>query len=134
MDARNEATKPGLDRLNAMFAWWGIPSANGNGQFGMQFKRFQAFTSDLGKVYGDAYSKQMGTLLDANGRIATSLQEFIRCRQPPDLLAAELNVLATVLEQASLQAKTSVELLQQVQDRCSAMAREVAEDLRQQAP
>jgi hypothetical protein len=132
MDARNESINPGLDRLNAMFVWWGIPNTNGNGQFG-QFKRFQAFTNDLGKVCSEAYSRQMGSLLDANGRIASSLQEFARCRQPPDVVAAELSVLATVLEQASLQAKASVELLQQVQDRCSAMAREVAEDLRQQA-
>jgi hypothetical protein len=74
----------------------------------------------------------MGTLLGANERIARSLQEFLRCRQPQDLIAAESNVLATILEEASQQAKTWVELTQKVRDCCAAAAREAAEGIRSQ--
>lgn len=132
MSTKDESITTGLDRLNATFAWWGVPGASGNGQIDGQMKRFQALTSDLQKVYGDAYSKQMGTLLGANERIARSLQEFLRCRQPQDLIAAEANVLATILQETSLQAKTWVELTQKVQDCCAAAAREAAVGLRNQ--
>lgn len=133
MSSKDENITMGLDRLNALFAWWGVPAANGNGQIDGQMKRFQAFTSDLQKTYSEAYSRQMSALFAANERIAGSLQEFLRCRQPQDVIAAESNVLATIMEGASLQAKTWVELTQKVQDCCTAMAREAADEIRQQA-
>jgi hypothetical protein len=39
-----------------IFAWWGLPQASGDGGIDGQLKRFQAFTTDLQKAYGDAYS------------------------------------------------------------------------------
>ena len=132
MSTKDETITTALDRLNATFVWWGVPGTSGNGQIDGQMKRLQAFTSDLQKAYGDAYTKQMSTLLGANERIARSLQEFLRCRQPQDLIAAEANVLATVLEETSQQAKTWVELTQKVQDCCAAAAREAADGIRSQ--
>lgn len=133
MSAKDENITTGFDRLNALFAWWGVPGANGNDQIVGQLKRFQALTSDLQKAYGEAYSDQMGTLLGANERIAGSLQEFLRCRQPLDVIAAQSNVLATILEEVSLQAKTWSDLTQKVQDCCSAMAGDAAGGIRKQA-
>ena len=137
MSAKDENITMGLDRLNAMFAWWGVPGANGStangmGQIDGQMKRFQSFTSDLQKAYTDAYSNQMGTLLGANERIARSFQEILGCRQPQDVIAAESKVFATILEEASLQAKTWIELTQKVQDYCAAMARDTATNVRTQ--
>jgi hypothetical protein len=42
MSAKDETITTGLDRLNATFAWWGVPGASGNGQLDGQMKRFQA--------------------------------------------------------------------------------------------
>jgi hypothetical protein len=49
------------------------------------------------------------------------------------VIAVESNVLATFLEQTSLQAKTWVELTQRLQDYFGAMARETAGEFRKQA-
>ena len=130
MNAKDENITTAVDRLNALFAWWGVPAATGNGQIDGQMKRFRAFTYDLQRAYGEAYSHQLGALFSANERTARSLQEFLRCRQPQDVIAAESNVVATLLEEASQQTKTWIEVTQKVQDCCAAMAREAAADLR----
>jgi hypothetical protein len=133
MSEKDGNASMGLDRLNAVLAWWGIPNANINGQIDDQMKRLQTFASGLQKACGEAYSDQMRAPLSANERIATSLQELLRCRQPKDVIAAESIVLATILESASLQAKTWVQFTQKVQDCCAAMAREAADEIRKEA-
>lgn len=133
MTVKHENITTGLDRLNAWFAGWGVPTGNGGSAIDGQMKRFQAFASDLQKAYGETYSRQINALLTTNQRIAGSLQEFIHCRQPQDVIAAESTVLATMLEAASLQAETWIELAQKLQDCCAAMAREAAEDIHKQA-
>lgn len=133
MSAKDENMTMGLDRVNALFAWWGVPAATANGGLDRQMKCCQVFASDLQKAYGDAYSRQMQALFATNERITGSLQEFLRCRQPQDVLATESQILATVLEGTSSQAQIWVELTQKVQECCAAMAREAAEELRQPA-
>ncbi len=134
MATKNETTSPGLDRVNAMFAWWGLPEANSAGSLDGQFKRFQAFTSDLQKAFGDTYGEQMSapSLLAANERIGRSLLEFLKCRRPQDVIAAESSVLAAILEETSLQTKTWLELSQRVQEYSATMAREMADEIRRQ--
>ena len=132
MNAKDDNIMMGLDRLNALFAWWGVPTAGGNGNIDGQMKRFQVFASDLQRTYGEAYSHQMEALFTANQRLVSSLQELARCRQPQDVIAAESDILATLLEGAALQAKTWAELTQKVQDCCAAMARETASEVRKQ--
>ena len=131
MSAKDESITMELERLNALFAWWGVPLGSANGQIDGQMKRIQAFTSDLQKTYGEAYSRQMSALVAANERIAGSLQEFLRCRQPQDLVAAESHLVATIMEGASQQATAWVELTQKVQDCYAAMARAMADEIRQ---
>ena len=132
MATKNE-TPVGFDRVNAVFAWWGLSGADNTGKLDGQFKRFQAFTSDLQKAYGETYSAQMSTLLGANERIGRSLLEFVQCRRPQDVIAAESSVMAAILEETSLQTKTWLDLSQKVQDYCATMARETAGEIRQQA-
>lgn len=133
MNTKDSNITMGFDRLNALFAWWGVPSSNGNGNIETQMKRFQTFASDLQKTYGEAYSQHMQALFTVNERLAGSLQELMRCRQPQDVIAAESNILATLVEGASLQAKTWVELTQKVQDCCATMAHEAAAEVGRQA-
>ena len=114
----------GLNRLNALFTWWGVPNSDGNGDIDTQMKRLQACASDLQKSYSDAYGRQMHALFAANERLAGSLQELVRCRNPRDIIAAELNILATLLEGALVQTKAWVELTKKVQGCCAAMTRD----------
>lgn len=132
MANKNEASI-GLDRLNAVFAWWGLSDVNSAGNVESQFKRFQALTTDLQKSFGDTYSAQVGSLLGANERIGRSLLEFLQCRRPQDVIAAESRLLAAILEETSRQTKTWLELSQKVQECCATMARETADEIRQQA-
>lgn len=133
MTEKNETASLGLDRMNAVFAWWGLSDGDSAGKLDGHFKRFGTFTSDLQKVFGDTYGAQMRTLLGVNERIGRSFQEFLKCRQPQDVIAAEASVLASILEETSLQAKTWLELSQKVQECCAAMARESADAVRQKA-
>lgn len=123
----------GFDRMNAVFAWWGLSGADNTGKLDGQCKRFQALTSDLQKAYGETYSAQMSALLSANERIGRSLLEFVQCRRPQDVVAAESSVMAAILEETSLQTKTWLELSEKVQEYCANMARETAGEIRQQA-
>ena len=104
------ATKNGppisLDRMNAVLAWWGLSGTDGAGKLDGQFKRFQVFTSDLQKAYGETYGAQMSAFLGANARIGRSLLELIQCRQPQDVIAAESSVIAAIFDEAWLQMKT----------------------------
>jgi hypothetical protein len=45
----------GLNRLNALFTWWGVSNSYRNGDIDTPMKRLQACASDLQKSYGDAY-------------------------------------------------------------------------------
>jgi hypothetical protein len=137
MKENTMATKNGppisLDRMNAVLAWWGLSGTDGAGKLDGQFKRFQVFTSDLQKAYGETYGAQMSAFLGANARIGRSLLELIQCRQPQDVIAAESSVMAAILDEAWLQMKTWLELSQRVQEYCVTMARETADEIRQQA-
>jgi hypothetical protein len=132
MDAKDNVLTTGIDRLNALTAWWGIPAA-GNGAVDRQMKRFQQFASDLQKTCADAYSGEMNALFSSNDHLGRSFQELLQCRRPQDVMAAESEILATLLEGATLQTRRWAELTQKLQECCAAMVREAAVDLRQQA-
>ena len=87
-------------------------------------KRLQDFATDLQKTYSEAYNQQIQAILTTNERLADSLQEFSHCRQSHDLVAAETNVLATLFEGVSLQAKTLFEQTQKIEDCYAAIARD----------
>lgn len=121
MAAKTDRTAE-LDRLNALLVWWGIPVANDTGCANGQMKRFQVFASNLQRAYGDEYWRQTGELFTANQRLVLSLQEFLRCRQPQELIAVELDIWMTVLERVAQEAKAWTELTRKVQDCCAVLA------------
>jgi hypothetical protein len=133
MDAKESSLTSGFERLNGLMAWWGVPAVNANGALDRQIKRLQQFAADFQKTCTDAYSGEMSAVLNSNERLGRSFLEFARCRQPSEALAAESEILATLLEGASLQAKRWAELAQKLQECCAAVARDAAADLRQQA-
>ncbi len=133
MDAKDNVLTTGVERLNALIAWWGVPAANGNGAMDGQMKRFQQFVSDLQKTSSDAYSGEMKALFNSNDRLGRSVQELFQCRRPQEVLAVESDILASFLEGASLQARRWTELTQKLQECCADMARDAAANLREQA-
>ncbi|MBA3516916.1 MAG: hypothetical protein H0T75_04580 [Rhizobiales bacterium] len=134
MNAKDDGLTAGVQRLNALLGWWGVPMAGGNGTIDRRMKRFQQFASDLQSACGDAYGGQMDVLCASNDRIARSFQDLLRSRQPQEAMAAELGILATFLESASRQARGWAELTEKLQTCCVAVAQDAAEDLRRRAP
>jgi hypothetical protein len=124
MDEKTARIMAGVDRLNGLLAWWGMAGSEGNLRFEGQIKRFQQFAADLQKAYGEAYRQQVEALSAANERLVRSLQGLLLSRKPDELMAAESEILATLLEGASLQAQTWAELGQRVQECCLALASE----------
>jgi hypothetical protein len=134
MNSKDNSAVMGLDRLNALFAWWGIPKSSGNGTIETQMKRFQTFAADLQKTFGDTYSQQMRTLFASNEQLGRSLQELVRCRKPQDLIAAESKILAIFFDGISRQAKSWIELTQKVEDCCATVTRQAAGEADVQPP
>jgi hypothetical protein len=109
------------NRLNALLAWWGVTNTNGTEHGNGQMRRYQIFASNLQEAYGDAYSRQVEGLFVANQRLVISLQQFLRCRQPQEVIGVELGIWVAVLERASQQAKAWTDLTLKVQDCCAAL-------------
>ena len=133
MDAKNDAFKTGMEQLNALLGMWGAAMPGGKGMIDVPMKRLQRFASDVQKACGDAYSGQMQAMIGGNDRLARSFQDLVGSRQPQDVLAAQSEIWATLLEGASQHATRCAELMQKLQECCAAMARDAAEDLRQEA-
>ncbi len=117
-----------------MNACWdgGAAIASGNGMIDIQMKRLQQFAADLQKTCSDAYSGEMEALFSSNDRLARSFQDLFQQPAAARGDGRKSDILATLLEGASLHAKRWAELTQKLQECCAAMARDAAEDLRQQ--
>lgn len=133
MNAKSSALTMGVERLNALLVWWGVPTAECHGTIDGQMKRLQESASDLLKTCGDAYGDQLDDLFTSNDRLVRSFQELLRSRRPQEVLAAESEIFATFLEGASRHAKRWAELSQKLQEFSTAIAREAADDIRQRA-
>ena len=118
--------------MNALLGWWGVPIAGGNSMIDSQMKRLQQCALDVQKTCTDAYGGEIEALFRNNDRLVRSYQGLFRSQRPQEVLAAESEILATLIEGASPHAKRWAELTQKLQDCCAAMARDAAEDLRQQ--
>lgn len=129
MSVKNDDFTLGLDQLNALFAWWGVPAGNANGEFDAQMKRFKELVSGLQKAQSGAYDRQMAALFDTSQRVSAALQAFPRCRKPDDIVAAGSAIVATILEGATLQADTWIDFAQKLRDCYAALTvAPVAED------
>lgn len=126
MGTDDKTFKMGLDRLNALFMWWGVPNTKASDKINDQMKRLQSLVAELQKAHSEAYNRQLETLFTVSERVAGSLQEFVHCRQPEQVLGAGSNVLMTLFEGASQQAQSWLDLTQKIQDCYAEIARETA--------
>lgn len=132
MTAKTDDNPTGLDRLNALLAWWAMPKGMALGNTEEQTKRFQVLVTDLSQAFSEASSSQVKTLNATNGQLARSLQDLLRSRQPQELMAAQLSVVAGLLESFAAQTKTWADLNQKVHRCCATMIRETAEEAAKQ--
>ncbi len=132
MNARDGDVLMGLDRLNALFTWRGIPNSSGTDDAEAQMKYFQTFAADLRATRGEARSRPLQAASTTDERFVRSLQELMHCRRSQDLIKAESNILAVILEAALQQAKDWGDLAQKIQGYDTTLAREAAAEVGKQ--
>ena len=132
VESKTETTVAALDRMTAVFTWWGL-SQTAPARSTLEFKRFEAFASDLQKACDDAYGAHMNALLRAKERVERSYLAFLHCRGTPQGVAAKSSVIAAILEETSLLTTAWLELSQQAQQYCATVAGKMADEIRRQA-
>lgn len=123
-----------LHRINALLGWWSISGTSGQHEIDSRISRFQRFASQLQEACDGSYVRQVEAALSAGDHLAQAFQDLARCRHAQEFVAAQSAILATLLDVASLEAKTWIELTQKLQQTCAAMAREATDDVLRQAP
>lgn len=129
MVTKDKGTPNGLEKLNNLFVWWGIPNANGNGHLEIQLKRFQTFASEMQKTCTEAFGDEMTALFAARERSVQAVQNLVRSRKPDEVVAAEAGILAALLEETALGAKRWAALAEHAHECCSALAKDVAKEI-----
>ena len=127
MDAKREEITGGVDRLSSLLEWWGV---QGNHTVGERIKRFQELTAGLQQAYSEAYADELNALNAANDRLAKSVQGLLRCRKSDEFFSAQMDIFAGLMESASRQVTTWSELSRKIQQCCTTVASEAAEDMR----
>jgi len=123
----------GLDRLNALFEWWGIANTTGNDGIDAQAKRLRALAFDLQKTYTEASGREMEALLTANERLIHTLHDILRSRNLQEAIAAQSSIVMTLLEAASLRARMWIELTEKILECRANLAGELPEEKRKLA-
>lgn len=118
----------GLDRMNGLLAWWGMPNAIDAGEMETRNRRFQILVADLSKLLTETSSSQVEALTVANEQFARALHDLLSARQPPELMAAQSSLVTGLIESLAAQTRAWAELTQKLHDCCSALVREAPAD------
>lgn len=124
----------GLDRMNGLLAWWGMPNVIDAGEIEARTKRFQVLVVDLSKLLSEASSSQAQALSAANEQFTRSLRELLGARQPPEFMAAQSDLVTGFMESLAAQTKAWAELTQKLHACCSAMTHEAAPETGRRPP
>jgi len=129
----SESTPTGLNRMNGLLAWWGIPDLVDASGMEARAKQFQVLVVDLNRLFSEASSSQARALSDANEQFARALQELLSARQPSELMAAQSNLVTGLMESFTAQTRAWTELTQKLHDCCSATVREAVAEAGERA-
>lgn len=116
----------GLNRMNGLLAWWGIPNTIGADAIEARSKRFQLLVAELSTLFSDASSSQVQAISDTNDRFSQALQELLSARQAPELMAAQSNLVVGLIESLTAQTQAWAELTQKLHTCCAAAVRDAA--------
>lgn len=114
------------DRMNILSSWWGLPNTINAGDMESRVKKFQALKGDINRLLQEASSRQTEALKAANERSIGYFQDFFAARQPFELMKAQSNIVRGFMESLADQTKSWLDLTQRLQDRGSAVVREMA--------
>ncbi len=128
MEAKREDVTAGVGRMSGLLDWWGV---EGNEAVGERIKRFQQLASGLRHAYSEAYTEEIDALNAANDRLAKSVQGLLRSRKSDEFFSAQMDIFTGLMESASRQVTTWSEPSRKIQQCCTTVARESAEDMRQ---
>jgi hypothetical protein len=121
------------EKHNPLMAWWQVSNAAHLGRFETQLQGYRRFASDVQKVWSDACRDETVAFLASQKKMASTMQALAQCRRPQDLVAAQSDVIASLLDGASRQAKTWVEFAGKIHDCYAEMTREASEETLGQA-
>lgn len=123
----------GFDRLNGLMQWWGLSGPVEQGGFEVQTKRHQVLITELNNIASETSNYQFETLRTTSDQIALLLQELLRARAPQEMLAAQSDIVAGLLESLVVQTKVWAELTQKMHDCFNAVAGEIAEEIQERS-
>ncbi len=128
MNDRQPSIPTGMDRMNGLLAWWGMPNVVDPSELEALTKRCHALVVELNHLFNDASSGQAQALSTANEEYARALQELLSVRQPAEFMSAQSRLVMGVMEHLAAQTGAWADLSQKLYDCCSAMVRESAEE------
>lgn len=126
MNATDTSIPNGLDRMNGLLAWWGMPSVADAGEFESQAKRCQALVVELNKLFLDATSGQTQALSEANEEFGRTLRDLLSAREPAELMSAQSRLATALMQTLATQTRAWADLSQQLYDCCMAVVGETA--------
>lgn len=101
-----------------------------NGDFEAHLKRLQSAASEMQEAWVQAFNRQNESVAAANQTFAHLLEKAPRINQPKEAMAQASDLMAAVVESASEQGKTWANLAGKLQETCSRIVRETADELR----
>ncbi len=114
------------NRMNILSSWWGLPKTINASDMESRVKKLQALKGDINKLLQEASSSQAQALKSASERSIGYFQDFFAARQPFELMKAQSNIVRGFMESLADQTKSCLDLTQRLQDRGSAVVREMA--------
>lgn len=98
------------------------------GYIGPRFDEFQAFATSVNRLFFEASLARAQSLKATNERNIRYFQDLFSARQPSELIEAQSNLLAGVIESFTQQTRSWTELTQKLFDCGAAMIPEKAEE------
>jgi hypothetical protein len=120
MTASESELRPGLNRINGLLAWWDAAHLIGVSGMEAQAKRLRTVVA-LNELFNEAGSRQAQALRTVNEQFARVLQELLNVRQPPELMSAQSNLVAVLMESLATQATIWAELSHKLCTYCASM-------------
>ncbi len=96
----SDASTPGLDRLQALFAWWGFPNTERSNSAPPMAALSDAIAK-LQRGYLEAFARNMDAMLAVNDRVSRAGAELLRARTMSEVGQVQEALFAALSEAAT---------------------------------
>ncbi len=131
MTETNDVFKQGFEQFSALGRLfgpgkgWEMPAVGTGGQM----KQFSSFSSDIQKLYAQAYQHQVDLMGERTKHMIEGLSGLMQCREPHDMLRRQMDLMASMLDNASQRSEALSELSTRTERRVAGLVRDLAADL-----